>query len=243
MRSRTATWFECKIRYEKTTEDGLQKKVTEQYVVNALSFSEAEQRIIEEMSAYISGEFEVTDVKKAQYKEVFFMSDGAKMFHNEVDEMTRAINKGDKAKATEVFNRPLEQQNNLDSRYYKAKLMFITIDENTEKEKRSAVVYLVEATSLDNAVQNINTVMQGTMIDYEKSNIAETKIMDVFEYAQYKAAELMARIAEELKDRSKTVEEIADKYFKTDTPEVRQQLIDKLTAMRENGQIPNENKA
>lgn len=43
-------WFECKIRYEKVMEDGLQKKVTEQYVVDALSFSEAEARIIEEMS-------------------------------------------------------------------------------------------------------------------------------------------------------------------------------------------------
>ena len=163
-------------------ENGLQKKVTEQYVVDALSFSEAEKRITEEMSAYISGEFAIVDVKIAQYKEVFFMSDGAKMFHNEVDEEIRYLQKGDKKKAEEVFNRPLEQQNNLDSRWYKAKLMFITIDEKTEKEKRSAVVYLVEATSLDNAVQNINTVMQGTMIDYEKSNIAETKIMDVFEY-------------------------------------------------------------
>ena len=63
MRSRTATWFECKIRYEKTMEDGLPKKVSEIYVVDALSFSEAEERIIEEMSSYISGEIELIDVK------------------------------------------------------------------------------------------------------------------------------------------------------------------------------------
>ena len=207
MRKRTATWFECKVRYEKTMEDGLQKKVTEQYVVDALSFSEAEQRITEEMSAYISGEYEITDVKKAQYKEVFF--DDAEM----------------------------------SDRYYKAKLAFITIDEKTEKEKRSNVTYLVQAATLDGAVTHINEVMDGTMIDYEKSNIAETKIIDVFEYAQDKAADLMARMAEELKDRSKTVEEIADKYVKTATPELRQQLIDKLTAMRENGQIPNDSEA
>ena len=202
MRARTATWFECKVRYEKVMENGLQKKVTEQYVVDALSFSEAEQRITEEMSAYISGEFEITDVKKAQYKEVFF--DDAEM----------------------------------SDRYYKAKLAFITIDEKTEKEKRSTVTYLVQAATLDGAVTHINEVMDGTMIDYEKSNIAETKIMDVFEYAQDKAAELMTRMAEELKDRSKTIEEIVDKYVKTATPELRQQLIDKFTAMRENGQIP-----
>ena len=72
MRSRTANWFECKIRYEKMMEDGLQKKVTEAYVVDALSFSEAEEKIIEEMSSYISGEFNVTDIKKAAYGEIFF---------------------------------------------------------------------------------------------------------------------------------------------------------------------------
>jgi len=72
MRQRTALWFETKIRYEKTMEDGLQKKVTEAYTVDALSFTEAENAITEEMSSYISGEFEVTDIKKATYKEVFF---------------------------------------------------------------------------------------------------------------------------------------------------------------------------
>ena len=50
MRSRTANWFECRLKYEKMGEDGLQKKVTETYVVDALSFTEAEQRIMEEMS-------------------------------------------------------------------------------------------------------------------------------------------------------------------------------------------------
>ena len=72
MRNRSAMWFECKIRYETVMEDGLQKKVNENYVVDALSFSEAETRITEEMSAYISGEFEVADIKKAAYKEIFF---------------------------------------------------------------------------------------------------------------------------------------------------------------------------
>lgn len=72
MRSRTAQWFECKIQYEKTMDDGLQKKVTECYVVDALSFTEAEQRIMEELSSYISGEFAIKDIKIAPYKEIFF---------------------------------------------------------------------------------------------------------------------------------------------------------------------------
>ena len=92
MKTITANFFECKVRYEKMQEDGKEKRVQEQYVVDALSFTEAEQRIAEEMSAYI----------------------------------------------------------------------------------------LVQAPTLDQAVRSINDVMSGTMIDYEKSNIAETKILDVF---------------------------------------------------------------
>ena len=72
MRSRTAIWFECKVRYEKTMEDGTIKKVTEVYVVDALSFSEAEKRITEEMSSYVSGELEICNLKIAPYKEIFF---------------------------------------------------------------------------------------------------------------------------------------------------------------------------
>lgn len=72
MRSRTAMWFECKIRYDKVMEDGLEKKVTEAYAIDALSYSEAEKRIIEEMSAYISGTFDVDTITKAPYKEIFF---------------------------------------------------------------------------------------------------------------------------------------------------------------------------
>ena len=148
MRSRSAMWFECKIRYEKVMEDGLQKKVNENYVVDALSFSEAETRITEEMSAYISGEFEVADIKKAAFKEVFFTDD------------------------------------NIADKWYKAKLQFITIDEKTEKEKRSTVTYLVQAGSMNGAIKNIDEVMGGTMIDYVVASVAETTLMDVFEYGK-----------------------------------------------------------
>lgn len=65
------TWFECKIRYEKVMENGMNKKVTEPYLVDALSFTEAEARIIEEITPYISGEFTVSDIKRANYSEIF----------------------------------------------------------------------------------------------------------------------------------------------------------------------------
>ena len=150
MRSRAANWFECKIRYEKIMEDGLQKKVNEGYVVDALSFSEAEKRIIEEMSSYISGQFDVADIKKAAYGEIFFSDD------------------------------------NMADKWYKAKLQFITIDEKTDKEKRSTVTYLVQAGSFNAAVKNIDEMMGGTMIDYVIASVAETSLMDVFEYGKDK---------------------------------------------------------
>ena len=146
MRSRTAIWFECKIAYEKVMEDGLQKKVTESYVVDALSFTEAEKRIMEEMSSYISGEFTIKDIKIAPYKEIFFSD----------EEMA--------------------------DRWYKAKLQFITIDEKTEKEKRSNAYYLVQAGSMHSALANIDKVMGGTMIDYVEASVAETQVEDVFEH-------------------------------------------------------------
>ena len=148
MRSRTAIWFECRIAYEKVMEDGLQKKVSESYVVDALSFTEAEKRIMEEMSSYISGEFTIKDIKIAPYKEIFFSDE------------------------------------ELADRWYKAKLEFITIDEKTEKEKRSAVNYLVQAGTLKGAVGNIESVMGTTMIDYVIASVTETKLMDVFEYGK-----------------------------------------------------------
>ena len=70
-------WFECKVRYEKMMENGVSKKVSEPYLFDALSFTEAEARIIEEITPFISGEFTVSDIKRAKYSEIFFSSEEA----------------------------------------------------------------------------------------------------------------------------------------------------------------------
>ena len=72
MESIGAQWFVCKVRYDKQMEDGMQKKVTESYVIDSLSFTEAEERITEEMQNYILGEFEVRDITLAPYSTIFF---------------------------------------------------------------------------------------------------------------------------------------------------------------------------
>ena len=146
MRSRTAIWFECKVRYEKTGDDGTPRKVTETYVVDALTFGEAESRILEEMGKYVGGEIEVADLKIAQYKEIFFAD------------------------------------SDLADKWYKAKLAFITIDEKTNKEKKTSVHYLVNAGNIDAAKKNVDDIMGESMIDYETKSLSETQIIDVFEY-------------------------------------------------------------
>lgn len=66
-----ALWFETKIRYLKMNDSGLEKKVTEAYLVDALTFTEAETKIINEMGPRISGDFTVTAVKKTKISEIF----------------------------------------------------------------------------------------------------------------------------------------------------------------------------
>lgn len=69
-------WFECKVRYDKTMENGLSKQVTETYLVDALSFTEAERRFIEEIEPFMGGEFTVTDIRRTKIAELFESNDG-----------------------------------------------------------------------------------------------------------------------------------------------------------------------
>lgn len=141
------TWFECKIRYEKTMENGMNKKVTEPYLVDALSFTEAEARIIEEMTPFISGEFTVSDIKRANYSELF----------------------------------PSEEE--AADRWFKCKLVFITLDEKSGAEKKTSTQVLVQAADLRDAVKKLDEGMKGTMADYQIASVAETAIMDVYPYS------------------------------------------------------------
>lgn len=75
-----ANWFECKVRYDKMQENGSVKKVNEPYLVDALSFTEAEARIIEEQTPYISGDFSVAAVKRTKIAEIFYDEEGDKWY-------------------------------------------------------------------------------------------------------------------------------------------------------------------
>lgn len=140
------TWFEVKIRYSKLMENGLEKKVNESYLFDSLSFTESEGRCIEEMTAFISGEFTVSDIKRANYSEVFFSQEDAA------------------------------------DRWYKCKLMFITLDDKSGAEKKTATHVLVQASDLRDAVKKLDENMKGTMADYQIASVSETAIWDVYPY-------------------------------------------------------------
>lgn len=137
-----AIWFETKVRYDKMQENGAVKKVNEPYLVDALTFTEAESRIIEQMTPFMSGDFSISAVKKTKISEIFFDETG--------------------------------------DRYYMVKVNFITLDEKTGVEKKSASLILVQASDFDGALARFKEGMKDTMADYEIASITETMLMDVY---------------------------------------------------------------
>lgn len=140
------TLYECGVRYERTMPNGMSKKVTELYLVDACSFAEAEGRITKEMEPYISGDFDVVTIKRTNYSEIV--------------------------------------ENGADSadKWFKAKLMFVTYDEKTAKEKKQAVYFIVKASDINNAHICVVEHMKGSVMDFEIATLDETKIMDIFRY-------------------------------------------------------------
>lgn len=146
-----ATWFECKVRYDKQQENSAAvKKVTETFLVDALSFTEAEARIIEERTPYISGEFSVTAVKRTKIMEIFF--DDAE----EADRwyMVKYLITTIDEKPTEVGKPPVE--------------------------KKTSVLTLVQAGNFRGALDAFLKGMKDTLMDYEIASISETPLLDVY---------------------------------------------------------------
>lgn len=139
-------WFECKVRYDKTLENGLIKKVTETYLVDALSFTEAEKRFIEEITPFMSGEFIVTDIKRARISELFDSEDLS------------------------------------DDRWFRARIAFITIDEKSGVEKRTAQNVLIQANDFHKAINRLDEGMKGTLGEWVIVTVTETAIIDVFKF-------------------------------------------------------------
>ena len=95
------TWFTCKIKYQKIDEKGKAKNVSEQYLVDAVSFTEAERRIYEKMESMIQGEFYVTGIAKARLTDVFYYED-SDLWHR--CKMTYVLEEEGKGKEKKITN-------------------------------------------------------------------------------------------------------------------------------------------
>lgn len=98
-----ALWFECKVRYDKMQENGMEKTVNEPYLVDALTFTEAEARIIEEMKPFISGEYSISSEKKTKISEIFFNEGGDRYYQVKVNFITLDENSGVKKKTSTLI--------------------------------------------------------------------------------------------------------------------------------------------
>jgi hypothetical protein len=137
-------WYECKVKYRKTDETGNQRVTSEPYLVDALSYTEAESRINEEMAAYISEEFKITTIKVANYTEIH----------------------------------PFENAD----RWFRSKIALIAYDEESGKERKTNMYFLVQANDVKEAYENTVFTMKSSMGDYTIPSISESAIMDVFPY-------------------------------------------------------------
>lgn len=144
MRSKTSSWFECSVSYEKVQEDGTERRITEKYVVEAFSFTEAEANITNQIVNCVSGELKVKGIVPAQYNEIFF---------SDADS---------------------------DDYWFKVKVKFITLDERSNKEKYTNVIYLVQGSDISSAKAYIENILSGSMLDFDLCGISKTKILDVF---------------------------------------------------------------
>lgn len=138
------TWFECTAKYIKMDDTGHEKKASETYLLDAISFTEAESRIYKELQTMVSGEFVVSKIAKTRISEIIPSDNG--------------------------------------DRWYKARVAFITVDEESGKEKRIAQFVLVFSSSIKEAYDQIITAMEGMMADFEITGINESTILDVFPY-------------------------------------------------------------
>ena len=144
-----ATWFSVRVVYDTENEKGMLVKQKEVYLIDALSFTEAEARVIGEVTPYAKSGLRVTAMK---------IEDIAEIFNDDIQ----------------------------DGKWYRVKVMYITIDEKTGKQKKESHSFLVIGHSTEDASQRLHVRMKGTMVDYEIHTVSETQFMDVFFYSMDK---------------------------------------------------------
>jgi hypothetical protein len=161
------TWFTVKVKYTKQLEDGTFKRVSEPYLLAAMTFTDAEARIYEELGSIIRGEFTVTNIARTEYHDIFYYEDADLWY---------------KCKVT--------YQSEGDG-------LEIESDLNPKKVKKVSQNFLVTATSVKEAFERIQESLSTLMVDYQIPSIMLTPIVDIFPFNEELDVELERKPAKE----------------------------------------------
>lgn len=161
------TWFTVKVKYTKQLDDGTFKRVSEPYLLAAMTFTDAEARIYEELGSIIRGEFTVTNIARTEYHDIFYYEDADLWY---------------KCKIT--------YQSEGDG-------LEIESDLNPKKVKKVSQNFLVTATSVKEAFERIQESLSTLMVDYQIPSIILTPIVDIFPFNEELDMELERKPAKE----------------------------------------------
>ena len=171
------TWFTVKVKYTKQLDDGTFKRVSEPYLLAAMTFTDAEARIYEELGSIIRGEFTVTNIARTEYHDIFYYEDADLWY---------------KCKIT--------YQSEGDG-------LEIESDLNPKKVKKVSQNFLVTATSVKEAFERIQESLSTLMVDYQIPSIILTPIVDIFPFNEELDVELERKPVKEKKVTEVTSEE------------------------------------
>ncbi len=138
-------WFECKVKYQKIDEYGKEKPHSESYVIDALSFTEAESRLNKMVEGEIPPEFVVAGITKAKLTEIYPQEDA--------------------------------------DYWYKSKVIFKDVDENSGKEKSIQNQILVAGDNFQDALAHLEKNLEPVLVPWEIHQLSLTKIVDVLPYS------------------------------------------------------------
>lgn len=138
--------FDVKIKVDRHQDDGSLKKVSEHYVVNSLSCTEAEARVTEFLNEDGVEEASIPTISRANYSDIF-------VSENEYDDI-----------------------------WFKAKVSFVSVDENAGREKKITQYMIIQSKDFDSAYDRLKEEFKGFTVPYEISSLSETKISDYIPY-------------------------------------------------------------
>lgn len=140
----SSKYFEAKAKYVKIDENGKEKRVTEPYLVDAVSLTETESRMIKELEKIIHSDFYVISATKSNISEIFPNANG--------------------------------------DRWFKAKVRFVSVDEESGKEKKINNYMLVESNSVKEASEFLTEELSNMIVPFEIPSVVESPIVDIFNY-------------------------------------------------------------